>query len=143
MKKLIFSILIVSLISWCTNNEELDKGKLNTPDKWKLNPNEEVMCTMEYAPVCWSINVQCIKAPCNPVQETFSNLCEANKRWAFNIKEWTCENQIEANSNEIDLSNCLSYYDGCNTCMVNDWEIWWCTKRHCQTKKEPSCLKYK
>ncbi len=35
------------------------------------------MCTKEYAPVCGSVAVQCIKAPCPPVPETFSNRCSA------------------------------------------------------------------
>lgn len=36
-------------------------------------------CTKEYRPVCGRVNVQCIKAPCPPVKETFSNSCEACK----------------------------------------------------------------
>lgn len=34
-------------------------------------------CTMEYAPVCASVAVQCIKAPCPPVPQTFGNGCSA------------------------------------------------------------------
>lgn len=34
-------------------------------------------CTMEYAPVCASVQVQCITTPCNPVPQTFSNGCMA------------------------------------------------------------------
>ncbi|MEK7564840.1 MAG: hypothetical protein AAB501_01215 [Patescibacteria group bacterium] len=36
-------------------------------------------CTQVYAPVCAEVNIQCIKAPCNPVKETFSSSCEACK----------------------------------------------------------------
>lgn len=36
------------------------------------------MCTMEYAPVCASIQVQCIKAPCLPIKQTFGNKCMMN-----------------------------------------------------------------
>ena len=32
-------------------------------------------CTMEYAPVCASVQIQCIKAPCDPIEQTFSNKC--------------------------------------------------------------------
>lgn len=35
----------------------------------------DFMCTMEYAPVCAKVQVQCIRAPCYPVYETFSNSC--------------------------------------------------------------------
>lgn len=36
-------------------------------------------CTSDYSPVCATVNIQCIKAPCDPVQETFSNSCNACK----------------------------------------------------------------
>lgn len=39
---------------------------------------EEVkICTMEYAPVCGAKQVQCIKAPCFPVTQTYGNKCGA------------------------------------------------------------------
>jgi hypothetical protein len=40
---------------------------------------------MEYAPVCASIQVECIKAPCPPIQQTFGNRCtmNANKQATF------------------------------------------------------------
>ena len=37
-------------------------------------------CTMEYAPVCGLVQVQCITTPCDPVPETFSNGCSACSR---------------------------------------------------------------
>lgn len=41
------------------------------------NDKDSKICTMEYNPVCAELQVQCIKAPCNPVQQTFSNSCMA------------------------------------------------------------------
>lgn len=35
------------------------------------------VCATIYAPVCATVNVQCIKAPCEPIKETFGNSCEA------------------------------------------------------------------
>lgn len=35
------------------------------------------MCPAIYGPVCATVNVQCIKAPCPPVQQTFPAPCEA------------------------------------------------------------------
>ena len=35
------------------------------------------MCTMEYAPVCGLVQVQCITTPCNPIPQTFGNGCSA------------------------------------------------------------------
>ena len=42
----------------------------------------------------------------------------------------------------MDLTNCLSYFDGCNTCMVSGGIIGGCTKMFCQTPAEPQCLEY-
>lgn len=33
-------------------------------------------CTADYNPVCASVQVDCIRAPCPPIPETFSNMCE-------------------------------------------------------------------
>jgi hypothetical protein len=36
-------------------------------------------CIEIYQPVCATENVQCVTAPCDPVQETFANSCKACK----------------------------------------------------------------
>ncbi len=46
------------------------------------NPRDrdpKILCTSILAPVCASVNVQCIKAPCPPIEETFDNGCVACK----------------------------------------------------------------
>lgn len=53
---------------------DLTKGGYCTPDQRKVD-----VCTQDYKPVCALVQVQCIKAPCNPVEETFSNSCTACK----------------------------------------------------------------
>ncbi len=52
---------------------------------------QTMMCTMDYAPVCWAVQVQCITAPCNPVKQTFSNMCMAKSANATSITEGSCE----------------------------------------------------
>lgn len=47
-------------------------------------------CAEIYQPVCGEIQVQCIKAPCPPIKETFSNKCFAEMRGATNIIEGEC-----------------------------------------------------
>jgi len=37
------------------------------------------VCYQIYDPVCAKVNIQCIKAPCDPIYQTFSNACEACK----------------------------------------------------------------
>jgi len=36
-----------------------------------------IACTKEYMPVCGKTNIQCITTPCNPIDETYANKCEA------------------------------------------------------------------
>lgn len=40
---------------------------------------EPKICTMEYAPVCAQVEIQCVTTPCNPVEQTFSNTCSAGE----------------------------------------------------------------
>ena len=42
----------------------------------------------------------------------------------------------------IDLTNCISYFDGCNTCTVVSGQVAACTKMYCETPTEPQCLLY-
>jgi hypothetical protein len=53
--------------------------------------SQATACTMEYAPVCGSVQVQCIMAPCNPIRETFSNSCMARAVNATNVTSGSCE----------------------------------------------------
>ena len=56
--------------------------------------NSQIACTMEYAPVCGSIQVQCIMAPCNPIRQTFSNSCMASASDATNITTGECGDTV-------------------------------------------------
>ena len=49
-----------------------------------------VMCTMEYQPVCAAHQVQCIKAPCYPVYQTYGNACTAGVAGSKVIHEGAC-----------------------------------------------------
>jgi hypothetical protein len=41
----------------------------------------------------------------------------------------------------INLNTCSSYYDGCNTCSVENGKIGACTEMYCMEKQAPKCLK--
>lgn len=47
-------------------------------------------CTGELAPVCGKYQVQCIKAPCPPLDTTYQNRCEAEKAGATDIVDGAC-----------------------------------------------------
>lgn len=52
------------------------------------------------------------------------------------------ENQ-EWNMNKTEkLKWCKAWFDWCNICSVQDWEIRACTKKYCLEKKEAYCKKY-
>lgn len=48
----------------------------------------------------------------------------------------------QAATTGIDLTNCISYFDGCNNCMVVSGEVTSCTKMYCKTPEAPKCLEY-
>jgi len=53
---------------------------------------------------------------------------------------WVCE--VKKVNEE--LKQCKTYYDGCNTCSVNeDGSLWACTLMFCQEKQTPKCLEKK
>jgi hypothetical protein len=42
----------------------------------------------------------------------------------------------------IDLTNCVSYFDGCNNCTVENGKPSACTLMYCETPTEPKCNQY-
>lgn len=52
---------------------------------------DDIACIQLYDPVCGQVDVQCIKAPCPPIWQTFSNNCFAAVARAKNIQKGTCE----------------------------------------------------
>lgn len=53
------------------------------------------VCTMDYAPVCGVVEVQCVTTPCDPVSQTFSNSCSACSQGnVVSYTEGECENRI-------------------------------------------------
>jgi len=86
------------------------------------------VCPMVYAPVCW------LKWN---IKETYENKCFLKKAWAKFLYNWKCKKDI------VIPKNCMIWYDGCNSCTVENWKIWICTQRECLRYGTPKCLKYK
>ncbi len=62
--------------AWAAKVEIASQGECATSTPWVSQPEPApVACTKEYMPVCGSVNVQCIKAPCPAVQQTYGNMC--------------------------------------------------------------------
>ncbi len=73
---------------------------------------EEILCSKEqrdaqacaeiYDPVCATVEVQCKKAPCDPIKQTFSNSCEACRK--SSVKSYIsgeCKNNNGSASEDI------------------------------------------
>jgi hypothetical protein len=72
-------------INDCQKDGTCDDNIDYTKTKQENNSESAVFCTMEYAPVCAKVEIQCIKEPCEPIEQTFSNRCmmNANKLATF------------------------------------------------------------
>lgn len=75
------------------------------------NLDDPIMCTMEYAPVCAEVQIQCIKAPCYPIQQTFWNACSAWRNKVLYTGE--CDDYVDINlyntylTKELEIKNKL------------------------------------
>ncbi len=68
----------------------------NTPFEQVMGGKEKpIACTREYAPVCGEIQVQCVQAPCPPVQKTYSNNCVMEAQGAILVNMGACVADIK------------------------------------------------
>lgn len=69
-------ILFVLFISWTLIHAQVSPNDpVYCADEYPDGPPE--ICPAIYAPVCGTVNVVCVTAPCPPVQETFASGCNA------------------------------------------------------------------
>lgn len=73
-------------------------------------PNSnDLACTMEYAPICWKVQVQCIKAPCYPVLQTFWNKCTLSKnKSAVYLHDWECISDVTKNRTDFLIAKLMT-----------------------------------
>lgn len=69
---LIFVILAVSAAAYLYFAEKPSSAILCKVEQRNIDA-----CAAIYDPVCAKVNIQCIKAPCDPINQTFSNSCTA------------------------------------------------------------------
>lgn len=55
-----------------------------------LEEPQVTFCTEEYMPVCAKRQVQCIAAPCDPVEQTYPNRCYAERDGGYDITDGAC-----------------------------------------------------
>lgn len=74
-----------------------------------MSTNDEplTVCTMDYNPVCGAKQVQCIKAPCDPVQQTYGNLCTLSADKATLLYTGECKDNLTIVWNDKDTHGCI------------------------------------
>ncbi len=120
--------------SWDADNDGINDCEKNgtCDDSVDYTLPKQKACTREYMPVCAEVQVQCIKEPCYPVKETFSNKCEMeNNSLATFLHEWSCDANENTSIEEEDAIMCpMNYMPVCwndgqtygNTCMAQ--KVW-------------------
>lgn len=104
-------------------------------------------CTMQYAPVCGAREVQCVRAPCYPVYETFGNRCTLNAEHAQYIHDGECSPEETGPYNPqkpsvfVPPATCSAWFDGCNTCVRGENGTAACTKKFCSQPTAGYCTK--
>ena len=118
---------------------------------------EQIFCPQIYDPVCASVQVQCIKAPCEPILKTFSNRCmaQASGKNVRVLYKGECKNKKKISlptsspgqliEKEYKMpENCAVWFDGCNICSretKNSSPV--CTLRACLDEpQKPYCKKF-
>lgn len=81
MKKIIFLVIGLTLVVVAGFYFSRLRNRVPTaPIITCATPRRKAdVCADVYAPVCAKINIQCIKAPCNPIRQTFQSGCDACK----------------------------------------------------------------
>ncbi len=112
-------------------------------------PDPVLPCRDIYEPVCaippmprCLIEHTC-KMP-NPVPTTYSNECFAKKAKSKILYEGKCDSKKIDNIKKEIPDNCITWFDGCNTCSRADSGMMrLCTMKACKSYSKPYCMKFK
>lgn len=109
-----YTALLVHTQDPCGNNTGcMAPVSREVAGKLQIQVGGTVSCTKEYKPVCGQKQVTCITAPCNPVQQTYSNRCEMEAAGARFLYEGQCKTVTTDPSAD---PQCKTWTDGCNSC---------------------------
>lgn len=103
------------VFTWLT-----DTGETLPTETTVQRTGDTKYCTMQYAPVCATVQIECIKAPCYPIQQTFGNTCmmDANPLAKF-LYTGECKSEWSAGLANPASINCE---DNGGTLDIREWE---------------------
>lgn len=107
----------------------------------------DVLCTVQYQPVCGAQQVQCIQSPCYPVYHTYSNNCVLGAEGGTFIHEGGCTvaetEPVKPIEPYVPPAYCTAWFDGCNSCSRSASGQAMCTLRACVGEPGPGyCRAY-
>ena len=94
-------------------------------------------CTKEYAPVCGKFQVQCIKAPCPPIDTTYSNRCVAENAGATDITEGACGDKTAIEDKPAATNGISDHGTDC----ISNQGIWLFQSNECEGIDKATCEK--
>jgi hypothetical protein len=96
MNKIIISILMILTIflSACSQVDSVKELKIYECAEPRSDP-AATTCPADEDSVCANVQVQCIKAPCDPIKQTFRNSCQAClEKTVLSYTEGACEDAV-------------------------------------------------
>lgn len=122
-------------------------AQARTPLYIEAEAETGVACTMQYQPVCGAKEVQCIKAPCYPVYQTYGNSCVLGAAKATFVHEGECTaadaGPLKGRETYTPPAHCIAWFDGCNQCGRDENGMAFCTEKACVDAPAAGyCTKY-
>jgi len=108
IKNIIYLIILLSIVGlvWSWDFREKDTTT-NEPLSVECTAEQRNadFCIEIYQPVCATVNIQCIKAPCDPIEQTYSNSCTAcSNSLVSSYVEGECEVEKTTEKSHKDIS---------------------------------------
>lgn len=123
-----FLIAMVALSGCSTYKNIDDKTNVTIPENctsWFDGCNN---CVVENGNIGW-----CTKMACETMQEA-----------KCNEFKWQEINNSGTNNIQVSIpQDCISWFDGCNNCVVENGKTTACTLMACETMQEPKCNEFK
>tara|TARA_B100001123_G_C15226861_1_gene993496 strand:+ start:677 stop:1312 length:636 start_codon:yes stop_codon:yes gene_type:complete len=117
--------------SWCESTSSCVRP-------W-VTPCPNVVAETHQTEYCQSSSMQLCRMMC-PTPKCNANQCAMRQGSCCNYK---CQNNNVLGGNTIQIpENCISWFDGCNTCSVVNGKIGGCTMMMCFRHGTPKCRQY-